>query len=80
MLVLRFDHDCEFRRYIPYDKTVQTLPLRGWIDVLDPEVIDRGAREDCTEDCPARVGGDYANQRVADPSEGFLREYPQVLQ
>lgn len=60
--LLRFDPDCAFRSYIPYDETVQTLPLGGGINVLDPEVADRSAREDCTENCPAGVSGDDGDQ------------------
>lgn len=60
--LLRSDCDCEFRRYTPYDETVQTLALGGRINVLDPEVADGGAREDCAEDRPAGVGGDDGDQ------------------
>ena len=60
--LLRFDPDCAFRSYIPYDETVQTLALGGRINVLDPVVAAGGAREDCAEDRPAGVGGDDGDQ------------------
>jgi len=69
-----------FKRCIPYDETVQTLALGGRVDVLDPEVADGVAREDCTDDRPARVSGNESDQRVADLAEALLWEYPEVLE
>jgi hypothetical protein len=74
------ESDCQFRSNIPYDKTVQTLALRGRINVLDPEVADGVAREDCTDDRPARVGGNESDQPVADLAEALLWKDPEVLE
>jgi hypothetical protein len=73
-------NNCEFKGYIPYYKTVQTLALRGRINILDPEVADGVAREDCTDDRPARVGGNESDQPVADLAEALLWKNPEVLE
>jgi hypothetical protein len=45
-----------------------------------PEVADRSAAEDGTEDCPARVCGDECDQPVIHPPERLLGEDAKVLQ
>lgn len=79
VLVVVFDSD-EFGRHMPHDQTIQAFALCIWINILDPKVADRGAREDCTEERPAGVCGNDSNQRVADPPERVLRENSEILQ
>ena len=47
---------------------------------MRPEVADRSAAEDGTEDGPARVCGDECDQSVVHPPERLLWEDTKVLQ